>query len=252
MPSDNEDESILNPHEGDPLGREVVDASQESEAEQEAEYYGWLRRKQAAAGERRAPLQLWLVSYSDFMTILLIFFLAMYAYTHMAKVSLLKSSSQKISYQAFADIVRRLKTNLGSNLEVISGVDKVVLQLRDKILFESGHAELTPNAMRTLEELANSIKLVEGDVIVQGHTDNIPVTGGPYRSNWELSAARAFSVIAALTQAGVVPERLSAWGFGEYRPLVANDKEDNRLQNRRIEIVILKKKGTEETKSPLF
>ena len=183
------------------------------------------------------------------MTILLVFFLAMYAYTHMAKVSLLKSRGQKISYQAFTEMVKRIRSAEGARIKVINGVDKVVMQLRDKILFDSGRAELTPAAIGTLEDLSNSLKLIEGDVIVQGHTDNVPVVGGRFRSNWELSAARAFSVIEALTKDGVPPERLSAWGFGENRPLVANDSEQHRLQNRRIEIVVLKKQESVQQRS---
>jgi len=239
--SDEQDEAPLTSFEEEELSR-GMSAGAEAESAKKEDFYGITHRTRASASDRRAPIQLWLISYSDFMTILLIFFLCMYGYTHMARMSLLKSQQKHISYDDFSKLVNKLKGSLGQNLEVINGVDKVVVQLREKILFQSGRANLTTDAVGTLAELANSIKLVDGDIIVQGHTDTVPVVGGPFKSNWELSAARAFSVIEALTQSGVMPERLSAWGFGENRPMAPNDKEENRIQNRRIEVVILKKK----------
>jgi chemotaxis protein MotB len=117
-------------------------------------------------------------------------------------------------------------------------------------LFASGSATLSEDARTTLEELANSIKLTEGDVIIEGHTDNAPILGRRYKSNWELSAARAFSVINALSDRGIEPRRLAAWGFGENRPVAPNDGAVNMAKNRRIEIVILKKKAKTHQERP--
>jgi len=195
-----------------------------------------------ALGERRTPRQLWLISYSDFMTILMIFFLAMYGYTYLAKVNLLKSNPQKYARTEFSARMNEMKQKLGKQLVVKEDVDKVTLQLSDKILFASGSAALNREAIPTLEDLAKSVKLMEGEVIVSGHTDDVPVVGGRFKSNWELSAARAFSVIQALTKAGLSPQRLAAWGFGENRPVVPNTSAENRAENRRIEVIILKKK----------
>jgi chemotaxis protein MotB len=130
----------------------------------------------------------------------------------------------------------------GDQLKVEESLDKVTLKVGEKVLFTSGSARLSAPAVATLAELANSIKLLEGDVIIEGHTDNIPVVGGPFKSNWELSAARAFSVINALSDNGVDAKRLAAWGFGENRPVVANDTADNRSKNRRIEVIVMRKK----------
>ncbi len=246
------DDSEKEPYDEDGFYGAEAGVHSESEAVREAEYYGTINSSSAASSDRRAPVHLWLISYADFMTILLIFFLSMYAYTYMAKVSLLNTKSMKISYQALSDRIQRMKGHLGNNIEIINSVDKVTLQLKDNILFESGRVEVTPLAQRTLDELANSIKLVDGDVIVQGHTDNVPIVGGRYKSNWELSAARAFSVVEELTRAGLPPERLSAWGFGDNRPLVENDKEEGRSRNRRIEMIILKKKEAAAKKPGSF
>lgn len=197
-------------------------------------------RRFVPSAERRAPRHLWLISYSDFMTILMIFFLAMYAYTYLAKATLIKTQ-QTTPLSAFADLADRLGQGGGDHVRIKDETDKIVVHLAERILFPSGRADLVSTAGQTLDELANSIKLAQGDVIVQGHTDNVPVVGGYWRSNWELSAARSFSVIQGLVQRGVPPERLAAWGFGEHRPLVLNDSKGNQARNRRIEIVILKK-----------
>ena len=197
-------------------------------------------------GDRRATPHLWLISYSDFMTILMIFFLLMYGYSYLAKDALFQMQGRQISYSEFSEKMHELKNRLDSNLQINEDLKKIVVQMPDNVLFSSGDARLAPEALRTIEELANSIKLVSGTVIVEGHTDNVPVVRGRYKSNWELSAARAFSVIDALTQAGVSPNRLSAWGFGENRPVAGNVRKADRRKNRRIEIVLLKKVSKSE------
>jgi chemotaxis protein MotB len=196
----------------------------------------------APSAERRSASHLWLVSYSDFMTIMMIFFLGLYGYTVLAKARLMKHT-RTMSYSDFAAMVGKLKSSMGEGLEVQEGKGRVTLRLSDQILFASGQAELNQNAITSLAEIASSLKLLEGEIIVEGHTDNVPIHGGRFKSNWELSAARAFSVIEALNKGGVPEERMAAWGFGENRPLAGNDDEAGRAKNRRIEILV-NKKGT--------
>lgn len=212
----------------------------ESEDVQEQENLGIQSRRQAPAGERRDFNHLWLVSYSDFMTILMIFFLGLYGYTILAKAALAKKAP-KMNYTEFAEAISKIKGPSGEDVEVQQDIGKVILNLPEKILFSSGHAELNANSKRTLEDVAKSLKLVDGEIVVEGHTDNVPVRGGSYESNWELSAARSFSVIEQLARAGVPQDRLAAWGFGEQRPVVPNTDAASRAKNRRIEIVVLKK-----------
>ncbi|MCG3204141.1 MAG: hypothetical protein KCHDKBKB_00844 [Elusimicrobia bacterium] len=200
---------------------------------------------QAGLNDRRSSRQLWLISYSDFMTILMIFFLSMYGYTYLAKATLLKNSRKK-SDSDFVNQIAAVKEKLGNQIKIQSDVDKVIVELNEKILFPSGQATLSKDAKAPLEELAKSLKLIEGDVVVEGHTDNVPIKSGTFKSNWELSAARAFSVTKALVAQGVPPSRLAAWGFGENRPRVPNVDDASRAQNRRIEVVILRKKGKQE------
>ncbi len=197
------------------------------------------RRRRAP--ERRDAINLWLISYSDFMTILFIFFLAMYGYAVLQRQRMAASQGAPISSEAFVKLMNEFKGDVGSaNVEVINDVNKVTVKMKDNILFGSGSAVLTSQAKTALAELSKSLNLVTGDVIVEGHTDNVPIAGGRYRSNWELSAARAFSVIQALTAGGVPAKRLAAWGFGENRPVAANENEAGRQQNRRIEVIIFK------------
>jgi chemotaxis protein MotB len=251
MMTDNDNDEEDEEHEGygdtdqddpDIITLPAVSAQQESEEENKSEFYG-TRRRRAPSGDRREATQLWLISYSDFMTILFIFFLVMYGYAILEKQRIAPQGAT-ISYDAFAKLMDRFEGRVGSaNVEVTSDVNKIIVQLKDSVLFDSGSAQLTPAAKSTLAELADSLKLIKSDVIVEGHTDNVPITGGRYKSNWELSAARAFSVIAELTADGVESKRLAAWGFGENRPIASNLNEEGRRQNRRIEVIIFKSKA---------
>ncbi len=217
-----------------------TDAAQGQGAEEEEEksWFGANRRKRAPVGMHRDATNLWLISYSDFMTILFIFFLVMYGYAVLEKQQRM-SQGATISYDAFAKLMDRFEGVVGSaNVEITTDSNKTTVQMKDSVLFASGSSELTPNAKTTLAELSKSLKLVAGDVIVEGHTDNVPIFGGRYKSNWELSAARAFSVIEELTANGVPAKRLAAWGFGENRPISSNVEETGRRNNRRIEVII--------------
>ncbi len=90
--------------------------------------------------------------------------------------------------------------------------------------------------MRPIQEFPN-------DIIIEGHTDNVPITGGKYQSNWELSVARAVSVIDFFTDRGIEPKKLVAGGYGEFHPAYPNDTPEHRARNRRIEITILRQEG---------
>lgn len=215
---------------------------QGGEADEEQSWFGANRRKRAPVGMHRDATNLWLISYSDFMTILFIFFLVMYGYAVLEKQERM-SQGATISYDAFAKLMDRFEGVVGSaNVEITTDSNKTTVQLKDSVLFASGSSDLTDNAKSTLAELSKSLKLVQGDVIVEGHTDNVPILGGRYKSNWELSAARAFSVIQELTVNGVPTKRLAAWGFGENRPIASNVEEAGRRNNRRIEVIIFKDK----------
>lgn len=118
---------------------------------------------------------------------------------------------------------------------------RVKIMLADPVLFDLGESELKRPAMPILHQVAGLLKDIPNAIMVEGHTDDRPITGGKFRSNWELSAARAFSVIRYFIDEENIPaEGLSAVGYGEYRPLYPNDTEENRARNRRIEINIIR------------
>jgi chemotaxis protein MotB len=144
---------------------------------------------------------------------------------------------------------RLLEERLGKEIN-----DKDVrLQMMDKglvitfvadIIFDSGKATIKSDAYSTLNKVADVLKenVPDLNVGIEGHTDNRPIKVSGWKSNWELSTARALSVLHYLTdKRGIDPERLSAVGYGEYRPVASNDTNSGRRMNRRVEIVILPK-----------
>jgi chemotaxis protein MotB len=116
----------------------------------------------------------------------------------------------------------------------------VVIQLLEKDSFASGNAELEPGAHGALAKVGRLIVSMPGAITVAGHTDNVPIrSGGMYRSNWDLSAARAASVAHELLAAGVEPARLMVSGHADTQPRVANDTPEHRALNRRVDITFI-------------
>jgi len=117
--------------------------------------------------------------------------------------------------------------------------DAVEVQISADILFASGMAEPAPAAIPVLANLAEALKPWPNAVQVEGHTDDVAVRSGAFRSNWELSGARAGSVVRLFTEHGVNPQRLAVVGYGQYRPLQPNTSATGRNANRRVAIIIL-------------
>jgi chemotaxis protein MotB len=116
------------------------------------------------------------------------------------------------------------------------------LQIRalEQILFDSGSAELKTEGREVLSKVASQLKAgTSGRILVEGHTDNVPISNERFASNWELSGARALRVVRLLIEQGVEPQRLSAIAVGEFRPIADNGTREGRARNRRIEIVLL-------------
>jgi chemotaxis protein MotB len=125
-----------------------------------------------------------------------------------------------------------------ANIKVVQRRNELVLRLDDNIVFDSGDDRVRDNAAKALRAVAALIKDRKVELRVEGHTDNVPVRNSRFRSNWELSTARATAVIAELAQTGLAPERLSAAGYGEFHPVGPNDTPEARAKNRRVDIVI--------------
>ena len=122
----------------------------------------------------------------------------------------------------------------------------VEVEIRTDILFPSGVATLSPSAITVMQQLAGTLEPFPNPIRVEGHTDNLPINTRAFPSNWELSAARAASVVHLFMKAGLAPQRLAVIGLGEYRPIESNDTPEGRNANRRVVLVILGGNGMPE------
>jgi chemotaxis protein MotB len=216
----------------------------------------------------RAGHDRWLVSYADLVTLLLAFFTTLYAASNLdsSKVAPLSASLQ----DAFAiesaaapsdghpmpievaprrhtldDIKLTLDRQLAQdvqNHDADVSVDPrgLVVSMPDDAAFPVGSTDVSPAALGTIGRIAETVRALPNPIRIEGHTDDVPIRTSRYGSNWELSTARASAVVAYLIEhVGIAPTRLSAAGYGEFHPRVANDSPGNRARNRRIDIIIL-------------
>lgn len=216
----------------------------------------------------RAGHDRWLVSYADLVTLLLAFFTTLYAASNLdaAKMAPLSASLQ----DAFAiespaapsdgrptpvEVVKRshtlddIKLTLEKQLaEAVQAHDAdvsvdprgLVVSMPDDAAFPVGSTDVSPAALGMIGQIAETVRTVPNPIRIEGHTDDVPIRTSRYGSNWELSTARASAVVAYLIEhVGVDPTRLSAAGYGEFHPRVANDSPQSRARNRRIDIIIL-------------
>jgi flagellar motor protein MotB len=117
----------------------------------------------------------------------------------------------------------------------------VVITVEEQLLFQPGQAVLDKRAQAVLDQLAQWLITQTGDIRVEGHTDNTPIETAQYPSNWELSSARALAIVQHLVhQSSLTPQRLSAVGYGEHRPVADNSTIEGKRKNRRVDIVLLK------------
>lgn len=116
------------------------------------------------------------------------------------------------------------------------------IELKDSILFASGNADPSAQALMIFDEIAGILKNYTNPVQVEGFTDNVPINSAKYPTNWELSSARASAIVKVLASKGVAPERLSAVGYGEFQPVASNATPESRAQNRRVAIMVAKRK----------
>jgi len=224
--------------------------------------------------EEGAPA--WVVTFGDLMSLLLCFFVLMLSFSEMdrKKYKIISGSlanafgiqrktpvfespkGQKIIAKDFdqAIIVNKIKEKLAKPLVVeidknfkhmkdlievdVTG-NQVAISLMGETTFDLGKAKIRPQMLPLLVKIGNLLKGTRGEIIIAGHTDNLPLRGGPYKSNLGLSMARAASVADFfLKKASIDPERISTMGFGEHRPLATNDTKKGREKNRRVEIIL--------------
>lgn len=209
---------------------------------------------------------LWAVTYGDLMSYMMIFFLMMFSFA-VAKTDKAKSRKYEESLsnlqaafggkvdkkrldrakakeaedEAEKKIKESMQTDELANLvQIQSNERKVKLVLSEGVLFGSGRADLKEPAKKVLAPLAAELKKVPNDIVIEGHTDNVPIKHGKYVSNWELSMARAYNVLEFMVEQGVPAKNLAGIGYGENRPVGDNSTPVGRAQNRRIEISLMK------------
>jgi chemotaxis protein MotB len=161
------------------------------------------------------------------------------------KVSTAKLEEEKGALQAKSSQYEQLTASLQSQIqngqvEISELRGKMTVKLKDKVLFASGSTALGKEGRAALDAVADAFKDLKGkNVVVAGYTDDVPIGGKTgFKDNWDLSTARAVTVVRYLQSKGVSPAILGAIGFSEYRPLAANDSPEGRSQNRRIEIAL--------------
>jgi len=253
-----------------------------------------MSRQRRKARSAHISHERWLVSYADFITLLLAFFVLLYASSNLDKQKiarlaaaihsafheldafpgdtskpykavpsdpqlqpqslppeleqLMKSELATRSHIAEIDVekVRReLQEALGSEIkhgEIELRVTPLgfIISLNELGFFGSGEARLLPSAVWKLTRITRILNEHDFDIRVEGHTDNRPVHKLQYRSNWELSTARATEVVRLLIeQFEVDPTRISIAGYGEYHPIASNDTSEGRQMNRRVDLVLL-------------
>jgi chemotaxis protein MotB len=155
----------------------------------------------------------------------------------------LREQAEKEAAQ-FREMSMKLKAMVDSGkLQVVTRKGRMVLNLPDNILFPSGSKALKKEGKEALISVAEVLKGVpDRDFIIAGHTDNVPVNrSGAFKSNWELSTARAVEVVNLMVNNGVAADHLSAAGFGEFDPIGDNSTDEGRRKNRRLEIIVMPK-----------
>ena len=143
-----------------------------------------------------------------------------------------KEESDRLKKMLDQEIVQGL-------LEVETQNSKIIIRIQEKGSFASGQATLNPGFYEVISKITEVIAKTPGKIIVAGHTDNIPISNARFRSNWELSSARAVTVVhAMLTNPAMEADRILVEGHADSNPLVPNDSWENRAKNRRVELII--------------
>jgi len=218
----------------------------------------------------------WMVTYGDIMTLLLTFFVLLLSYSTIQEEDFKRAMASfqealgVLPYERalirFEDIpavrlspsippkevIRRLRNaiyaaGLKSDMKVTRDREGIRITIRSPILFGSGKADLNPGALPVLDELITILKQNPDTVVVEGHTDNVPISTVQFPSNWELSTARAISVARYLFERGNMdPKRFNVAGYGEHHPVKTNETPDGRQENRRVEILLKSIERTEK------
>jgi chemotaxis protein MotB len=162
------------------------------------------------------------------------------------KMNAIKERDRAIAEQkhSYDNLVSELTEEIKKGeIQVKQLKDKLTLTMVEKILFDSGKADIKVNGKKVLDRVAEILKnITDKQIKIEGHTDNVPIgatLAGKFPTNWELSTARATTVVRYLQEKGVSPAFLNAAGYSEYKPVESNETDEGKAKNRRIEIVLI-------------
>ena len=210
------------------------------------------------SGSTGAPR--WTLTFSDVISQILVFFVMLFSMSTMDKFkyqesvqsmqkALLTKQQQELlektdfeRLREINEIITKKISSSDARNSVSTRFDKdgIRIIVKDSVFFITGESELLPGASPVLLTIANALSGYQFKILVEGHTDNIPIRTDKYPTNWELSTARATNVVKYLISQGhLSPERLMATGFAEFRPLLDNSSDENRSRNRRVEIKVM-------------
>jgi len=192
----------------------------------------------------------WLISYADLVTLLLALFIVMYAASDKERARQISESfsngsgvlpGSEFRESAEDETARRFLDNpiLLQSAKVRQTDRGLVISLAEAGFFASGDASLSPSSADAIAAIADTLKDSTLPVRIEGHTDSTPISNSRYPSNWELSTARAASVLVRLSELGIGPERLSAAGYAGFQPVEDNSTVEGRSRNRRVDVVVL-------------
>jgi len=139
------------------------------------------------------------------------------------------------------------KSGTHEMVKVEKSADRIHFSISNPMLFSSGSNRLKTDSYELLKQISNVLAMLPYEVRVEGHTDNVPINTVKYPSNWELSAARALSVVRKFLEFGISPERFQVIGYGEFRPIATNATSTGRAINRRVEIYVNLKDETKKS-----
>lgn len=197
----------------------------------------------------------WLVSYADLMTLLLALFIVLYAASDKERAKqivdglsssanvggngiLPASDAEKSDRDKFEEAMMS-NAVLMQKAKMRQTKDGLVISLNEAGFFAPGEAVIDAHADEVIATIVESVKTAPVKIRIEGHTDSTPISNAKYPSNWELSTARAASVLMRLSQRGIEPERLSAAGYGGFQPVADNATAEGRAQNRRVDVVVI-------------
>jgi chemotaxis protein MotB len=238
-----------------------------------------LRKKKEHKELETAGMMRWLLTYADMITLMLALFIILFAMSTISRVKVQTFAKQVSggfnnewtvnqppnggangaqSFEASSavpaiqkELEKYVKENhLQDQIQVRQEAHRglVVTLLSDKSFYDSGSAELRPQTLKILSGIAPIIKRGNNQISIEGFTDNVPISTNQYPTNWELSAARAVGVARYLVEhGGILPSRISATGYGEYRPRNGNTTDVQRQVNRRVDIVLINGGSTTST-----